>query len=268
MVRRPRGASYSSCVLAPSTPGASGFSRRGLLATIAIVIASGLTIWLVSPLHQAAGYALTGNTEALRTQLRDLGASGVLVLFGVMLAHVVVWYPAEIPTAAAGYVYGFWLAMPILVAGWLLSALATFFIGHFAGRPVLYRIAGERRFLRAERVVARGGWPILLAARLVPVVPFSLTGFVAGAAGVPLWRFTWTTVVGFLPITAIFALLGSRLQELSLTDPVLYIALAPLLLLLAAGRPLARRMREQDEEPSSGTGPRPVVPSEKPVGSS
>ncbi len=233
----------------PSTPGASGFSRRGLLVTLAIAVAAGLTVWLVSPLHQAAGYVLSGNTEALRTQLRDLGAGGVLVLYGVMLVHVVVWYPAEIPTAAAGFVYGFWLAMPILMVGWLISALATFAVGHYAGRPVLYRLAGERRFLRAERAVARGGWPILLAARFVPVMPFSLTGFVAGAAGVPLWRFTWTTVIGFLPITAIFALLGSRLQELSLTDPVLYIALAPILLLLAAGHPLAKRMRDHEEEP-------------------
>ncbi|MBA2348762.1 MAG: VTT domain-containing protein [Solirubrobacterales bacterium] len=235
-------------MLAPSTPGASGVSRRGLLITLAIMVACGLTIWLVAPLHEAAGYTLTGNTEALREQLLDLGAGGVLVLYGVLLAHVVIWYPAEIPTAAAGFVYGFWLALPILMLGWLISALATYAVGHFAGRPLLYRFAGERRFLRAERVIARGGWPILLAARFVPVMPFSLTGFVAGAAGVPLWRFSWTTVIGFLPITAIFALLGSRLQELSLTDPVLYIALAPILLLLAAGHPLAKRMRAHDDE--------------------
>lgn len=238
-------------MLAPSTPGASGASRRGLLITLGCLVAAGLTIWLVSPLHQAAGYALSGNTEALRTQLRDRGAGGVLVLYGVMLTHVVVWYPAEIPTAAAGFVYGFWLALPVLMVGWLVSALATFAIGHFAGRPVLYRFAGEQRFLAAERVVARGGWPILVAARFVPVMPFSLTGFVAGAAGVPLWRFVWTTVIGFLPITAIFALLGSRLQSLSFTDPVLYIALAPILVLLAAAHPLAKRMRDHapDEEP-------------------
>lgn len=226
--------------------------------------AAGLTVWMVSPLHQAAGYALTGNTEALRTQLLDLGPGGVLVLYGVMLAHVVVWYPAEIPTAAAGFVYGFWLSLPILVIGWLLSALATYAVGHYAGRPLLYRFAGERRFLRAERVVARGGWPILLAARFVPVMPFSLTGFVAGAAAVPLWRFVWTTVLGFLPITVIFALLGSRLQELSLTDPVLYVALAPILLLLAAGHPLAKRMRTQEQQP----GATETVPAgDEPVGS-
>ena len=167
-----------------------------------------------------------------------------------MLAHAVIPYPAEIPTAAAGFVYGFALALPIIVAGWLVSALATYAIGRFGARSLLHRLAGEQRFANAERAVLRGGAPVLLAARLVPVVPFSLTGYVAGAASVPLWRFSWTTVVGFLPLTVVFVLLGSRLEELSLSDPLLYAALAPILLLLFAAKPLARRMRTPiDDEP-------------------
>ena len=209
-------------------------------------------MWLVGPLHEAATFALQGDTKGLRDHLRDLGAWGALVLVAVTLVHAVIPYPAEIPTAAAGFVYGFAVALPIVVAAWLLSALATYAIGRYAGRSMLFRIADEQRFRRAEAAVLRGGAPVLLAARLVPVVPFSLTGYVAGAARVPLWLFSWTTLVGFLPLTIVFVFLGSRLQELSLTDPLLYLALAPLLLLLLAARPLARRMRAPaDEEPAA-----------------
>ena len=38
-----------------------------------------------------------------------------------------------------------------------------------------------------------------------------------GSARVPLWTFIWTTAIGYIPITALFVLLGSRLEELSLT---------------------------------------------------
>jgi hypothetical protein len=38
-------------------------------------------------------------------------------------------------------------------------------------------------------------------------------------------------------------LLGSRLEDLSLRDPLVWLALAPLVVLLALSRPLARRMR-------------------------
>ncbi len=209
-------------------------------------------MWLVGPLHEAATFALQGDTKGLRDHLRDLGAWGALVLVAITLVHAVVPYPAEIPTAAAGFVYGFAVALPIVVAAWLLSALATYAIGRYAGRSLLFRIADEQRFRRAEAIVLRGGAPVLLAARLVPVVPFSLTGYVAGAARVPLWLFSWTTVVGILPLTIVFVFLGSRLQELSLTDPLLYLALAPIAVLLLAARPLARRMRAPaDEEPAA-----------------
>ena len=235
------------------TSSPSGVSRRGVALTVAAMALAALLVWLVDPLHEAAGFALRGDTSGLREQLRDLGTGGVLVLVAIILAHAVIWYPAEIPTAAAGFVYGFWVALPIVVAGWLLSALLTYAIGRYAARALLYKVAGEQRFTRAERSIQRGGAPVLLGARLVPIVPFSLTGYVAGAAHVPVWRFSWTTVVGFLPLTLVCVLLGSRLEELSLTDPLLYLAIAPILALLVFAPALHRRLREpaEDEEPAT-----------------
>ncbi len=218
------------------------------MITLLALVVAGLVLWLVAPLHQAAAFALRGDTTGLRNQLRDLGPWGALVLVGVILAHAAIPYPAEIPTAAAGFVYGFAVALPLVMLAWLLSALATYAMGRYAGRSLLHRLAGERRFGTAEATVLRGGATVLLAARLVPIVPFSLTGYVAGAARVPLRRFAWTTVVGFLPLTLVFVLLGSRLQSLSLSDPLLYMALAPILALLLLARPLARRIRAQPED--------------------
>jgi uncharacterized membrane protein YdjX (TVP38/TMEM64 family) len=63
----------------------------------------------------------------------------------------------------------------------------------------------------------------LLAVRLIPIMPFSLMGYVCGAARIPLWRFTWTTAVGYAPITAYFTYVGSRLEGFSAEDPVLWI---------------------------------------------
>lgn len=236
--------------MAGRTPSSPGVSHGGLFSTVAGALAIGVLVWFVGPLHDAAAFALRGDTTGLRDQLRDLGAWGVVVLLVIILAHAVIPYPAEIPTAAAGFVYGFLLALPMMLAAWLLSAFVTFAIGHFAARPLLYRVVGEHRFRVVERAVLRGGAPVLLAARLVPVVPFSLTGYVAGAAGVRPFRFGWTTVVGFTPITVVCVLLGSRLDEISLSDPVLYLALLPIVALLLAAKPLARKLGERgDDEP-------------------
>ena len=88
------------------------------------------------------------------------------------------------------------------------------------------------RCINGQVPIDRGGATFLLACRLVPIVPFSLTGYVAGAARVPIWRFTWTTAVGYLPITAYFVYLGSKLEGFSIEDPIVWIGAGGMLLAL------------------------------------
>src|SRR6185312_15322889 len=118
------------------------------------------------------------------------------------------------------FAYGFLPALLLVMAGWLLSGLACWAIGRSVARPLLDRWLGAERFERAEAAIERGGATLLLAMRLIPILPFSLVSYAAGAARVPTWRFLWTTAVGYLPITAISVYFGTRLEGLSLTDPL------------------------------------------------
>lgn len=216
----------------------------GVLVSLAAIALAAAVVLAVPALREAAGFALHGDGHQLRAQLRDLGAAGVLVLLGVMLIHAVVLFPSELVTATAGFVYGFAGALPIVIGGWLASALVTYWLGRHAGRPVLRRLAGGARLDRAEAAVHSGGAGVLLAARLIPIVPYSLIGYVAGAARVPLGRFVWTTVVGTLPLSLIVIALGTRLESLSLSDPVLWLTVLPLIVAVFAVRPLLRRLRD------------------------
>jgi uncharacterized membrane protein YdjX (TVP38/TMEM64 family) len=186
----------------------------------------------IEPLRSGVSDAIAGDTDGLREDLRGLGVTGALIALVLGLVHLVIWYPAEILDAAVGYVYGFWVAMPLIAAVWLISAVIAYWIGRHAARPVLHRFVNPERFDRFEELAERGGVTLLLAMRLVPVVPLSLFSYAAGAARVPLGRFVWTTVIGYLPITAVFVYLGSQLEELSANDPVLWIGAAVLIALL------------------------------------
>jgi uncharacterized membrane protein YdjX (TVP38/TMEM64 family) len=172
-------------------------SRRSHIAAIAgtVVLLVGLCL-LISPVREALSHAAHGDTTALREQLRGTGAGGILVLYALMLAHAVVIFPAEITNLVAGFTYGIAGGMAICATGWWLSALITYGIGHVAGRPLLARVAGDERAVAAERAVERGGWVALLLLRLLPIAPFSLVGYVAGATRVPFVRFAWTTAIG------------------------------------------------------------------------
>jgi uncharacterized membrane protein YdjX (TVP38/TMEM64 family) len=212
-----------------------GGTWTGVAVTVAGILVGVAVALAVPSLRHAVSDALHGDTAALRDDLNGNAAGALLVLW-LALVHVVVWYPAEILDAAAGYVFGFGVGFPLVLAAWTVSAVASYEVGKHAARPMLYRIAGEQRFQRMEGVIHRGGVLVLLAVRLIPIMPFSLMGYVCGAARIPRWRFLWTTVVGYAPITAYFTYVGSKLQGFSAEDPILWIGGAALLLAIVGVR--------------------------------
>jgi uncharacterized membrane protein YdjX (TVP38/TMEM64 family) len=218
---------------------------RRLLVTVALVGLAVVAVLAVGPLREAVGHALRGDIHALRSELRGLGVVGAIVLVGLILTHAVVFFPAEIPNATAGLVFGFAVGLPLVVVAWLASGLIAYWLGVVAGRPLAIRLAGEHRVAIAERVIDRGGAPALLLARLIPFVPYSLVGYIAGATRVPLWRYAWTSVLGSLPMTAAATYLGHALDDLSASDPLVWTALAVVTVLAASTPLLARRVRRE-----------------------
>jgi uncharacterized membrane protein YdjX (TVP38/TMEM64 family) len=192
-------------------------------------------IAIVPELRHCVSLALHGQFAGLRSYIRALGAGGLALLLGLMVGHAIVWYPSEIITATGGYVYGFGPGLALVVVGWLLGALLSYALGRSVGRPLLQRILGPR-FGSLTATMERGGTSLLLSGRLIPIVPFALVGYAAGATHVDLWRFSWTTVVGYLPLTAAVAYLGSKAQTLSINDPLLWVAVAVLVALLLSER--------------------------------
>ena len=211
-----------------------------------------LLVLAIPDLRGAFDAAVHGDTAGVRSHVKGLGVAGPLLIVALALIHSVVFYPAEIVDAAAGFVYGFFPAMALMMLGWLLSGLLCFAVGRSVARPLLDRWFGVERFERTEAAIERGGATLLLAVRLLPIVPFSLVSYAAGAARVPVWRFAWTTVVGYLPITALAVYFGTRLEGLSLTDPLVLGSAAALLALLLVGHWVMRRGSGEPKVADSG----------------
>ena len=195
---------------------------------------------LVPALRHAVTLCLNGDFAGLRDYIRGLEAGGVLLLLALMLVHAVIFYPTELVTATAGFAYGWLPGLALCLVGWTLSALASYAIGRRVGDPLLRSVLGDH-YRRFERAVHGADTVVWLSARLIPVVPFSFVGYAAGAARFSLWRFTWTSAVGFVPLTAAVSYLGSEARTLSLSNPLLWGAIALIIGLLVAGHLVARR---------------------------
>jgi len=214
-----------------------------LLGALLAIAAAAAVVLAVEPLRTAVSHALHGDVDALVDQLRGLGFWGAVVLVALILIHSVVFFPAELPNAAAGLVFGFWVAFPMVWLAWIASGLIAYCLGMALGRPIAVRLAGEQRVAGAEDMIGRGGPGVLVLSRLVPFVPFSLVGYIAGAARVPLWRYTWTSAVGVLPITAAATYVGHALDDFSASDPMLWVAVGTIAALAALTVVLARHGR-------------------------
>ena len=122
-----------------------------------------------------------------------------------------VFFPAEIVNATAGLAFGFWVAFPLVLVSWV-AVRADRRTGSGGRRAPARGAAGGGEAGRERRAADRplAARPRCCSRGSSRSCPFSLVGYLAGAARVPVWRYTWTTFVGVLPITAARRTSGTR----------------------------------------------------------
>lgn len=165
---------------------------------------------------------------------------------GAFMAAYVVVATASLPVAtpmtlAGAALFGFTRGLlAVSLASTLGATLAA------AASRWLFADAVRQRFAAAVAAMDRGleadGVAWLLAARLVPVLPFFVVNLVVGVSRVPLRTVFWTGMVGMLPGTAAYVWAGAELGAVAepgdLVSPRLWAALGALALLPFAGRRL------------------------------
>ena len=159
--------------------------------------------------------ALARHRDALLALRQD---APLLLAAGFVAAYVLV-VATSIPGATllsltGGFLFGLFPGLFLNMAGASLGALALFLAvrAGFAAEvaaAVARSPAGARLWqrLHAHEISA------LLAMRFLPAVPFFAANLLAALAGVRLWAFVLTTVIGILPGSIIITQIGAGLGE-------------------------------------------------------
>lgn len=174
----------------------------------------------------------------LRQAIGD-GAPSVFVFVALYAALTVAMFPGSVMTLAAGAIFGVALGTLVAVAGATLGATLAFAIGRRMSRPAVEALAGPR-MRRVDASLSKHRMAPILALRLLPLIPFNVLNYAAGATAMKARHYVPGTLLGIVPGTFAFAAAGATAGDP--TSPAFVAAVSLVALLVAAGSIAARRL--------------------------
>jgi uncharacterized membrane protein YdjX (TVP38/TMEM64 family) len=237
--------------------GSSSKAHFGRLVAVALLAVGSVAAWrwrsLFDPLALPA--LIGGNPIA------------PLAFLALHVAGSLFFVPRTLLALGAGLVFGMWWGILWAALGSLAGAVAGFLTARyirigFADRAGLARSAGSARLAALLQRAEHGGWRMVATARLVPIIPHSLTNYAFGLTRLRLGAYAVGSLVGQLPLTIAYAdfgaaggraLLGGADWRHGVLWPSL-IGLAALLLSLLIPVMARRRLRQAQSVPGAVPG--------------
>lgn len=160
---------------------------------------------------------------------------------------------ATILTLSGGFVFGTIPAAIFVNIGATIGATIAFLLARYLlGEWVQARF--QDQLLKFNREMDRYGKYYLLTLRFAPLFPFMWINLFSGLTKIPAWTYIWTTSLGIIPGSLVYAHTGNQLSRIdSLGDIVSAgILIAFILLSLLAFTPVAiQKLRNRNK----GTSP-------------
>lgn len=175
---------------------------------VALAVAVLALLWRYTPLSEMT------DLDRLQDAFRAMAAEplGPLYVCAVFVVGGMVFFPVTLMILVTAAIFGPVLGFVYGLGGTLLSALIAYAGGRTISEGTLAALLGPR-LDRIRTRVAHNGLSAVVAARIVPVAPFTLVNLVAGATRVSLWDFLVGTVLGMAPGMLALAIFGHQAME-------------------------------------------------------
>ena len=205
-----------------TAPDHAGPVRRWLpAAALLVLVGAGYALGLHRYISLAA---LAENRETLRTFVNGNLGLALLLYMAVYIAVVSLSLPGgAVMSIAGGFLFGWALSVPATVISAVIGSIIVFQIVRTSFGAALAEKAGPL-VQRLSRGFAENAFNLLLFLRLAPVFPFWAVNAVAGLCRVPLRSFITATIIGIIPASIAFALIGSGLDGVIDTQMASYTA--------------------------------------------
>lgn len=217
---------------------ATGGSRRAWTWLRRIVLLAGIVALLV--VVRRAG--IPSSAEEFRAALGGLGPWAMVALLAAFLLRPLLFLPITPLWIGTGAAFGWVEGTLLAVVGTSLGAALGFGLARRLGRGFVESRLGAR-LPRWARMSEGGAFRTVLALQLTPIIPHDLINGMAGVSRMPYRAFALGSLLGTVPIIALYAYVGQAVWKIP--SPEFWTAAAALtvmtVLMLAWNRRQARR---------------------------
>lgn len=177
------------------------FVGLGIGALVALAL-----VWRVGPLPEWL------DTESLAEWWKTFGntPTAALVAAATFVVGGFVMVPLTVLITTAAVAFGPVLGSAYAFAGAMLSAVVDYGLGAALGQGWARRLLGPRWRRVGDALSGRGALAIALV-RMVPVAPYTVVNFLAGAVRVRLLDFALGTALGLAPGILALSILGGQI---------------------------------------------------------
>ncbi len=230
--------------------------RLGIIAAIAAV---GVLLYRFTPAQEALDPArLAENRDRLIDFIRERFLYAAVVYVLLYITTVSLSIPgATVLSLLGGFFFGPWVGVLLINIGAVTGAFLVFLAARFLIGITIQQQYGQR-LARFNREIEENGRNYLLTLRLIPIFPFFLINLFSGVTTIPAITFLWTTAIGIIPGSFVYAYLGHTGAQIepgeSLLSPEVLLSL--ILLGLLSLVPVVSKKIRAAKAHSSETSPR------------
>jgi len=162
----------------------------------------------ISYFLEATRFGAGLNQAWIDAEVRGHGISGELLFIGMGALTTALAMPRQVVSFLGGYAFGFPAGTLLALLGTLAGCVLSFFYARWFGRHLVSHRFGTR-IQRIDNFLAGHPFSMALLIRLLPVGNNLATNLAAGVTNVRSTPFFFGSLLGFVPQTVVFALVGS-----------------------------------------------------------
>lgn len=179
----------------------------GLLALLLTLRYSGIS-----------NYITLEGLQDKRHQLQEVVANHYILSALIFITSYALIVLSALPlpslfTLMGGFLFGTFLGTIYSATGATIGAIIFFLlIRHSLGASIQNRYKDQLKKFNAK--VKQYGTTYVIAIRFIAFIPFFIQNVLIGLTNISLFKYTWTTIVGIVPGSFVYAYAGQKLAEI------------------------------------------------------